>query len=112
MRKMCKDCLHYSHCINIPDYPVTDHNLGCDDWEKDIRENLKRYEDAEEQGLLLRLPVALGTICYRIIFNGIHSKEKFRIEEQAFKTEDIVWIGSYVFLTREAAEQKLKELGE
>lgn len=32
MRKMCKDCLHFDHCINIPNYPVTNNTIACDDW--------------------------------------------------------------------------------
>ena len=33
MRKMCKDCVHFDHCINIPSYPVTNNTIGCDDWQ-------------------------------------------------------------------------------
>ena len=32
MRKMCKNCLHFDHCINIPSYPVTNNTIACDDW--------------------------------------------------------------------------------
>lgn len=32
----------------------------------DLREKLKRYEDAEEQGLLLRLPFKVGDTLYRV----------------------------------------------
>lgn len=32
MRKMCKDCLHFCHCKNIPSYPVTNNTIACDDW--------------------------------------------------------------------------------
>lgn len=32
----------------------------------DLREKLKRYEDAEEQGLLLRLPCKVGDTLYRV----------------------------------------------
>lgn len=35
----------------------------------DLRERLKHYEDAEEQGLLVKLPCAVGTELYKIINN-------------------------------------------
>lgn len=120
MRKMCKDCLHYEHCINIPNYPVSNHTLGCDDWEKDIRDKLAEYEDLEEQGLLLRLPVKVGDTVYIPFINRIIEKRVISIIVQRsfivvycennshpFSCEDF---GKTVFLTREEAEQKLKEL--
>lgn len=39
-----------------------------DDFQKMARK-LANYEDAEEQGLLLRLPVAVGTTVYKIVNN-------------------------------------------
>ena len=49
----------------------------------DLRERLKAYEDAEEQGLLLRLPVAIGSDVYYIPskahygLNVLHNREEF-----------------------------------
>lgn len=93
----------------------------------DILEKLAEYEDLEEQGLLLRLPVKAGDIVYIISRNneiiplnvhGINIRkddfailaknEKCRgysILELLSKYESVDW-----FLTKAEAEQKLKEL--
>lgn len=93
----------------------------------DILEKLAEYEDLEEQGLLLRLPVKAGDIVYIISRNneiiplnvhGINIRkddftilaknEKYRgysILELLSKYESVDW-----FLTKAEAEQKLKEL--
>lgn len=93
----------------------------------DILEKLAEYEDLEEQGLLLRLPVKAGDIVYIISRNneiiplnvhGINIRkddftilaknEKYRgysILLLLSKYESVDW-----FLTKAEAEQKLKEL--
>lgn len=93
----------------------------------DILEKLAEYEDLEEQGLLLRLPVKAGDIVYVISRNneiiplnvhGINIRkddftilaknEKYRgysILELLSKYESVDW-----FLTKAEAEQKLKEM--
>ena len=87
---------------------------------------LKEYEDAEEQGLLLRLPCKIGDSVYSptrdfISKYTICSIEKYKegfffnwrceagiyIKVSGFTDYDI---GETVFLTREAAEQALKEM--
>lgn len=92
----------------------------------DLRERLKEYEDAEEQGLLLRLPCKIGDSVYSptrdfISKYTICSIEKYKegfffnwrceagiyIKVSGFTDYDI---GETVFLTREAAEQALKEM--
>lgn len=127
----------------------------------DLREKLKYYEDAEEQGLLLRLPCKVGdtvyvdsTIlpiedmeCYEDIENKIPSyfpgrvvsfrfakrnwmkiavKTKWLrewIDDETGPESDYIeceknftillsMIGKTVFLTREVAEAKLKEMEE
>lgn len=98
-------------------------------WTKaELRERLKAYEDAEEQGLLLRLPCKVGDTVYQV--NSLRKcVSSFRIK--AITTTDfgfwIEWqildgiyinlngfngeeIGKTVFLTREEAEARLKEL--
>ena len=91
----------------------------------DLREKLKEYEDLEEQGLLLRLPVKVGDTVYAIRYgeendfvvvetkiieirqnvNGIFFEPL--ISRKAYKIDDF---GKEVFLTRAEAEQKLKEM--
>ena len=98
---------------------------------------LCEYEDLEEQGLLLRLPCAVGSTVYLICSRYSEcSKYKERFDEYSCQgceeyecdshkeyyihinhSVSIEWIvrnlnnfGKTVFLTREEAEQKLKEM--
>ena len=93
-----------------------------------IIEKLAEYEDAEEQGLLLRLPCKIGSILYQPTSNGINEyytiglcfnipRNKFMYEVTYnvgldwYKTTcDFDYINDVVFLTREEAENKLKEM--
>ena len=96
-------------------------------------EELKSYKEAEEQGLLVRLPVATGTKVYAIysyldcIYNYDNCKDaqKWKCEEdipceyekKLYCVKEIEFyltlkdaIGKTVFLTREEAEKKLEEM--
>lgn len=93
-------------------------------WEhKQVAEYLKKlkeYEDLEEQGLLLRLPCRVGTIVYvlqsdRIIKVIITRYDCFKDGSIWFCFnhgcgKSIAEFGKTVFLTRDGAEAKLKEL--
>ena len=83
---------------------------------------LKSYKDAEEQGLLVRLPCKVGDDLYCIV-NGEVKKLKvhsfgvpdFEIIDIEFKYVDgfkivrfVGEVGKTVFLTREEAEKKLE----
>nr|DAL59555.1 MAG TPA_asm: hypothetical protein [Caudoviricetes sp.] len=87
-------------------------------------EELKSYKELEEQGLLVRLPCKVGDDLYCIV-NGEVKKLKvhsfgvpdFEIIDIEFKYVDgfkivrfVGEVGKTVFLTREEAEKKLKEL--
>ena len=96
-------------------------------WLKDVAElleELKSYKEAEEQGLLVRLPCKVGDSLYCIV-NGEVKKLKvhsfgipaFGITDIEFKYVDgfkilrfIGKLGKTVFLTREEAEKKLEEM--
>lgn len=85
---------------------------------------LKDYENLEEQGLLLRLPVPIGTTVYK--FEPLAKGTKRYIKTTITRYEvfsDSIWFtfanglgrniedfGKYVFLTQAEAEQKLKEM--
>ena len=98
---------------------------------------LCEYEDLEEQGLLLRLPCKVGDTVYRIYERytkcseneqefdeyscqgceclECDSHKEFYVQSQ--KTYSLDWIvsnlkrfGKTIFLTKEEAEQKLKEM--
>lgn len=76
----------------------------------ELRESLKEYEDAEEQGLLLRLPCKVGDTVYSVVKDGLQIIElKFSLELYARRMSDF---GKTVFLTKEEAEQVLKQMGE
>ena len=87
-------------------------------------EKLADYEDAEEQGLLLRLPVPIGTTVYK--FEPLAKGTKRYINTTITRYDvfnDSIWFtfanglgrniedfGKYVFLIQAEAEQKLKEM--
>lgn len=70
---------------------------------------LCEYEDAEEEGRMIILPVPIGTTVYEVYdFDGLD----YDIDEHKICLEDLKNIGDTVFLTREEAETRLKELGK
>lgn len=96
-------------------------------------EELKSYKEAEEQGLLVRLPVATGTNVYVVgsfldcIYDYEHceatqkwkceeyvqceyEKKKYYVKEIKFTSIMKNSIGKSIFLTREEAEKKLEEM--
>lgn len=93
-------------------------------------EKLATYEDLEEQGLFARLPCKVGTEVF-VIFPGINHYAKCQIKKIEIKPnifekicyfiEPVVRRGQYlkyfnnefgetIFLTREEAKKKLKEM--
>lgn len=89
-----------------------------------MQKELKKYKDAEEHGLLVRLPCKVGDDLYCIV-NGEVKKLKvhsfgvpdFEITDIEFKYVDgfkivrfVGEIGKTVFLTHEEAEKKLEEM--
>lgn len=96
-------------------------------------EKLATYEDLEEQGLLVRLPVSIGTKVYMIAsmfdcvynYDNCKATQKWKCEEniqceyerKSYYVKEIEFIsimknsiGKSVFLTREEAEKKLEEM--
>lgn len=88
---------------------------------EEIAERLANREQAEEQGLLLRLPCNVGDKAYIIAGKDISKQTiqrvtigsdkilEFCTRKRGFAISDI---GKKVFLTREEAEAKLKEMEE
>lgn len=86
---------------------------------------LAKFEDLEEQGLLVRLPCKVGDTVYtitRFCSGGIRDCDyayecsecpnyKPEIDYKRFKITMLNSVGKTVFLTREEAEKKLEELG-
>lgn len=86
-----------------------------------LRETLKKYEDLEEQGRLVKLPCKIGTEVYDITWwDNVQEKvvvkgkayyrtvHKHKITKLPFTYSDIDDFGKTVFLTKSEAEQKLK----
>ena len=91
----------------VAEYDELDHGITGQCFEK-----LAEYEDAEEQGLLLRLPAKVGDIVYRIINQRDNYDDTvYQIVSSAiFELSMIDKIGKNVFLTQAEAEKKLKEM--
>lgn len=70
-----------------------------------ILTKLATYEDLEEQGLLVRLPVPLGSKVYCI---STRDKQNSIIFEKNFVLGMLYFWDSTVFATREEAEKKLR----
>ena len=94
---------------------------------EDIRKVLRKlaeYEDLEEQGLLLRLPIKVGDTVYVLCKNIVTEKQVYDVQYRGGITYQkgqrwyvniggLVYyemdFGKTVFFTQEEAEQKLKE---
>ena len=103
------------------------HRLDCEESRvKSWKKKLKEYEDLEEQGLLLRLPLKIGDTVYSVTRDFISEYKICSIEKYNeglffnWKCEKGMYInirgftnhqiGKDVFLTQAEAEAKLKEL--
>lgn len=125
-----EDCPTCSICWNCDIPPRKCNYLN------DALEKLADYEDAEEQGLLLRLPCKVGDKVWAIaskcdadmineeICENISSCDICPYEKEYVVFEDIITnivlfdmllnnkFGKTIFLTKEEAEQALKQMGE
>ena len=109
---------------NIKKWSVNKSAIGSITIRGEAVDKLAAYEDAEEQGLLLKLPIPIGTTVYK--FEPLASGKKEYIKTRVSRYDvfgDSVWFcflnglgrniedfGKYVFLTQDEAEQKLKEM--
>ena len=97
---------------------------GCK-WEEAAWGKLADYEDAEEQGLLLRLPCKIGRKVFYVQkclapsckeckgflrVDNCYCQYKARIFEQEFDYRHLKAFGKSVFLTKEEAEQALVKM--
>ena len=73
-----------------------------------LEKELKRYEDLEEQGLLLRLPCKVGTKVWTIM-TGMTGKHPM-LFRQEFEVSMLDHWGKAVFLTKAEAEKALAEM--
>lgn len=97
----------------------------CDNCEimTSVCEKLGKYEDLEEQGRIIKLPCKIGTEVYnttwwddvqeKVVVKGktyYRTVHKYKITKSKFSYFEIGEFGKTVFLTKEEAEAKLKEL--
>lgn len=73
-----------------------------------LAEKLYEYEQSEEQGLLLKLPCPIGTEVWTIMC-GMTGKHP-TLFKQSFEYSMIEHFGKAVFLTKEEAQQRMKEI--
>ena len=97
----CEEC-------GEPFYRLPDYGSGSP------TDKLAEYEDLEEQGRLLRLPCKVGDSMYRF---GYADGKAYKVQKLVIRTlANLVAImesgefGKSVFLTREEAKAKLKEM--
>ena len=85
---------------------------GCS-WIELLRK-LAHYEDLEEQGRLIELPCAVGDTVYKITTQrDAYDDQEYPVVIQAsFRMDMLSLINKKVFLTKEEAEAKLKELSK
>lgn len=127
MNKFPKEQLDmlYEQAKKVDDVGLTTH----------ILQELKEYRDLEEQGLLLKLPCKVGTTVYVIDtiyecdndymdcimefpdryqcergFKCEYEHEKLVVRPESFDFKMLDNFNKTVFLTKEEAEEKLKEL--
>lgn len=99
----------------------------CEHYKRMVNK-LAEYEDAEEQGLLLRLPCRMGDTLYQPIYSNIYDYKvtglyfdivrnkwmlevSYEINDEWYKTTcNFESIGKTVFLTKEEAEQALEQM--
>lgn len=75
-----------------------------------LYKQLAEYEDLEEKGLLLKLPCKVGDTVYIIGCKYRHGIYEKWINTGTFNYSDLEKLNKTVFLTKEEAEQKLKEM--
>lgn len=127
-------------------YPYCDSAKGCGghcascEFERKITKKLADYEDAEEQGLLLRLPCKVGTELFAVlnkcramvvseedcddelnclecpykkqfVVTPVSATKDVLTDEYFSKVPTYIW-GKTLFATQEEAEQALKQMGE
>ena len=125
-----KNCFREDTCAGIGCSEKCDHCKHS----YNACEKLAVYEDAEEQGLLIRLPCKVGDVVYtnmrasgwykreknkpykaNVAFIGINGKDNFM--NVVFENDNVLQfllsdIGKTVFLTREEAEAALERMSE
>ena len=104
-------CYHRTLC----DDAICRKEEGCFvNWVIEGLKELQHYKDLEEQGRLIELPCKVGDTVWEVALLPILPEDGMRaayiIWGKEFELEDIQDFSKTVFLTKEEAEAKLKEL--
>ena len=101
-------------CIEVCGEKCVENNTWCPKCKPftDVMKKLAHYEDLEEQGLLLKLPCKVGAKVYVLwtSYNFKTEKIEHSIVVDVFEIEMMSDVGETVFLAKEEAEAKLKEM--
>lgn len=89
---------------------IEDYDCGCCESVSEAIAKLAEYEDLEEQGLLIKLPCKVGAPVWTIMCS-LNGKNP-RLFRRSFELSMLQHLGNAVFLTKEEAEAKLKEMEE
>ena len=131
----CSDCPYKAKCDEVQEHINNEITDLCGATIKAlsieiVKKLAEEYKDDEEQGLLLRLPCKVGSTLYQPISNRINEYKviglcfditrnewmyecAYQIGLEWYKTTcDFDNINKTVFLTKEEAEQTLKQIGE
>lgn len=127
MERLTKKELRYG-CV-ICEHKESECNDACMHgmcvWNRKALLKLKEYEDAEEQGLLVKLPCKVGSLVYKIKkdlnqmkretieHNGHYyhrNIDVYFITQATFDIEDISYFGKKIFLTKKEAEAALAKM--
>lgn len=99
---------------NCYDWCATCSGAECLDVQR-LLDRLAAYEDAEDQGLLIRLPCKVDDTVWVIITSFVYGEigdppeTRHHIESRPFELSMLENFGKTVFITREEAEAALKE---
>lgn len=107
-------------CIDVCGEQCVDGYTWCPKCKpfSDVMKKLADYEDAEEHGLFLRLPVPEGTTVYQLIkvvnYGEVGDKGEFKYyhRKTTFCRNMIEEFGETVFLTEGQAAQKIHDIEE
>ena len=113
-------CDHHTMAIDGCFNKTEDRFMLCEDCVNKKRyDKLKQYEDLEKAGLLVRLPCKVGDTVYIVNSCGIGKEIVYGFDICSNKVTNIdlgwTWgnitdFGNRLFLTREEAEKRFKEL--
>lgn len=121
---------HYPKCLERCGGLETPEKCYECDFDYAVCKKLGEYEDLEEQGRLVKLPCKVGDVVYYVCNNrvmssevlsviyhveaenhGVFIRERLTVDFEGIPAEiDFNTIGKTIFLTRDKAEAKLKEL--